>query len=166
MTLVALAACSRRTTVENNGDNPVSQQAPQPQPAPYPMVMGYGAKALPKATAFRMNGDFADKVAVTIGDDGKLKYFPAPSDLTAASAPRDLGHGWWLNRQGLGPNSVFTSFSFDDYRKLPATPSVEDILKAVIPGARVTQLVTLPYPAGEAEAHIDEIREYLKNLKD
>ena len=72
------------------------------------VVVGYNktpaksspSKALPKATAFRMNGDYADNVAVSVGSDGRLTYFPDPSDISADSRPVDLGDGWWLNLTG------------------------------------------------------------------
>ena len=118
---------------------------------------------IPYATAFRMSGDYADNVAVTLNADGSLLYFPDPKDITADSRPVSLGNGWWLNNQGLGPNSVFTTYTFADYAELPAVPDTQQLLKAVIPGAKVTQMVELPYRLGETEGNIDAIKEYLKN---
>ena len=97
-----------------------------------------------------MNGDYAANVAVTLNDDGSLAYYPAPSDITPDSAPFDLGNGWWLNRQGLSANSVFTKWTFDEYAALKTPPSREDIIEAIIPGARVTEMVQLPVKLSEA----------------
>ena len=116
-----------------------------------------------KATAFKMNGNYSDNVAVTISENGRLAYFPAPTDITPASRPVDLGNGWWLNNQGIGPNSVFTSYTFEDYAKLPAVPSQAEIMAAIIPDSRVTEFVQLPWPASEASSHLDEIIDYLKS---
>ena len=118
---------------------------------------------VPKATAFRMNGDFSDNVAITLDSEGNLIYFPAPTDITADSKPLELVDGWWLNRQGIGQNSVFTTYTFAEYSELPAAPSPEQLKKAVIPGSRVTQIYELPYPVGEAYDHISEINTLLKN---
>ncbi len=93
---------------------------------------------LPKKTAFKMSGDYADHVAVTLDGAGNLTYYPAPGDITAASAPVKMGDGWWLNRQGLGPGSVFTRWTFAEYAALKETPSQEEIKAAIIPGACVT----------------------------
>lgn len=93
---------------------------------------------LPKKTAFKMSGDYADHVAVTLDAAGNLVYYPAPSDISAASAPVKMEDGWWLNRQGLGPGSVFTRWTFAEYAALKKTPSQEEIKKAIIPGACVT----------------------------
>lgn len=124
-----------------------------------------GSKYLPKASAFRMSGDYAGNVAVTLGSDGKLIYFPAPSDISRHSKPTDLGDGWWLNNQGISENSVFTRYTFEEYSQLPAAPSAEDLKKAIIPGARILKMVRLPYTVDQAAAHTEEIKEYLRNEK-
>ena len=103
-----------------------------------------------KASAFKMSGDYANNVAVTLDDSGNLVYFPAVSDIRAGSKPTSIGDGWWLNRQGLGPNSVFTKWTFEEYMALPATPSPAEIKSAIIKGAEVTEFRQLPVPAAQA----------------
>lgn len=166
---LAAAACSHKSA-------PAADDAAAGNPPTVvranPAVIGYrggpagkGSKAIPKATAFRMSGDYAGNVAVTLGNDGQLSYFPATTDITSASRPVDLGDGWWLNRQGIGPGSVFTRYSFEEYSALPSTPSPQEIKDAIIPGARVLKMVSLPYSASEAPSHIAEIKAYLENEK-
>ena len=117
---------------------------------------------LPEATAFRMSGDYSKNVAVTLSPDGELQYFPAPSDITADSEPIELGDGWWLNNQGLGPNSVFTKYTFAEYAALPEVPSPEQLKLSVIPGAKVTGFIELPVKIGEANNNIEELKKYVK----
>ena len=118
---------------------------------------------LPNATAFRMSGDYANNVAVTLGQDGELLYFPAPTDITADSEPISLGEGWWLNNQGLGPNSVFTKYTFAEYAALPEVPSPQQLKLSIIPGAKVTGFMELPMKIGEASNNIEAVKEYVKN---
>ncbi|MDE6443403.1 MAG: hypothetical protein K2K64_03125 [Muribaculaceae bacterium] len=130
------------------------------------LVVGSETKAsMPKATAFRMSGDYSQNVAITPGNGTSLIYYPAPSDISEKSAPLELEGGWWLNRQGISSNSVFTSYTFSDYSQLPQVPSVEQLLKSIIPGAKVTQMVELPYTITEASQHIKEINEYLGTVE-
>ena len=103
-----------------------------------------------KATAFKMSGDFAGHVAVTLGSNGRLAYFPAPTDISEYSQPVEIGDGWWFNRQGLGPQSVFTKWTFAEYMALPQTPSADEIKAAIIPDACVTDFRQLPITASEA----------------
>lgn len=110
---------------------------------------------LPNATAFRMSGDYQNNVGITLNQNGVITYFPAPTDITADSAPISLGNGWWLNCQGIGPNSVFTKYTFAEYAELSTIPSPEQLKKDVIPGARVTQFIELPMKLSEALNNID-----------
>lgn len=149
--------CSKKTTT-------VAEPVP-PQPEVVRMVEPTGSRPLGmvlKATAFQMSGDYSNNVAITLNEDGSLAYYPAPSDITENSRPVELSDGWWLNRQGLGPNSVFTRYTFDEFQKLPSVPSQEELKAAVIPGARVTDWKKLSYPAGEAMKYLPQIKEELK----
>lgn len=112
-----------------------------------------GAEAgmpIPNATIFRMNGDYADNVAVTLNTDGTLAYYPDPSDISPNSRPTKLDNEWYLNRQGVGYGSVFTTYTFDEYSRLKQAPSQEQIMQSIIPGARVTEVVVTPLTIGEA----------------
>lgn len=115
------------------------------------------------ATAFRMNGDYESHVAVNVNTEGVLTYFPAPSDISASSAPVAVGNGWWINRQGFGPDARFLRYTFKEYAVLQATPSPSLILESVIPGARVTQFVKLPWNIYEIGDNMAECKAYLNS---
>lgn len=151
-------ACSHKTAetaVPGGYDGPTAEYV---RPA---LIKGSKPAMIPKATAFRMSGDYAGNVAITLDAQGDVTYFPAPSDISENSRPLDLGGGWWLNRQGIGPASVFTKYTFDEYRSLKKAPSAASLKEAVIPGAKVVEMVKLPWSINEAAAHIKEIKDYL-----
>lgn len=106
----------------------------------------------PKAVAYRMSGDYADNVPVTLAADGAIITYPAPTDLTDRSAPLPLADGWWLDRRGISANSVFTRYTYSEYRALPAAPTPAELKASVIPGARVTVTLQLPMTVAEATA--------------
>lgn len=114
-----------------------------------------------KATAFKMSGDYVNNVAVSLDAAGNLTYYPAPSDINANSMPISLGDGWYLNRQGLGPASVFTSYTFKEYAALPQTPSRQQIKDAIIPGAMVTEFTELPCTLSQAQADPAAVKAFL-----
>ena len=114
--------------------------------------------AVVKATAFKMSGDYQDKVAITLSPEGEILYYPAPTDITVNSAPVDLGNGWWLNRQGISAGSVFTKYTFKEYAALKKAPSIAELKAAVIPGAKVTVMRQLPFTASDAMQHLPEIK--------
>ncbi len=167
-----LAACSHHTYSEkdpvvlgypNTSANTTSEM-PDEHPQRIITLTQPIVGMMPKATAFKMSGDYADKVAVTLDSNGKLTYFPAPSDISEASAPTSLGNGWWLNNQGISANSVFTKYTFEEYSKLPSTPSTQQLKDAIISGAKVTNMIQLPYSIGEVNDNLQEAKDYVKNL--
>ena len=167
-TLALVGACSHKSVAmeDTSVAHGYSPQADTPTPLPLPAnvrVMDTPKRKMLQATAFRMSGDFSDNVGITMGENGMPVYFPAPTDITADSKPVSLGNGWWLNRQGIGPNSVFTSYTFARYAELPMAPDIEQLKNSIIPGARVTEMIELPFNAREAEMHLDEIRQYVSD---
>lgn len=151
-----LGACSAKKEAT------VSKAEEVPTIYPAPLIKGGDeARALPKATIFKMNGDYADKVAITLNPDGSLAYYPAPSDITEYTKPYALGNGWYLNRQGLSPNSVFTEYTFDEYKSLKKPPTHQQLKDAVIPGSSVTEFVVLPLNQSEAVANPEICLKYI-----
>lgn len=139
LTLLLLFSCSKKV-------------AEAPETLTVSLAPIAGAAVLPDATVFRMSGDYARNVAITLNADGTPAYYPAPTDLTPESAPLPLEDGWYLNRQGLGSNSVFTSYTFEEYMALPSAPTRQELLESIIPGARVTSFRVLPVKMSDALA--------------
>lgn len=151
-------SCSHKTTSGSRGDNNVG-----PVAEVYPgTVIGSSPRTMPKATVFRIDPAYADKVGITLNSDGSFAYYPAPSDISERSAPVELSGGWWLNRQGLSAGSVFTDWTFSEYSALKATPSREEIKKHIIPGSGMSDFKTLPVDMSKAIADPSVCLEYLK----
>ncbi len=146
-------------------------QAAAPRPAPAPVagpqarVLGGTATDLPRAVAYRTNGDYTDRVAVTLTPDGKLASYPAPTDISASARPLRLHAGFLLDRRGVNARSVFTRYTFDEYAALTAAPSPDSILAAIIPGSAITELLPLPMTTNEAVADTAAVNAYIKELQ-
>ena len=150
--VLMLASCSKKTA-DASGEPQIKLQQT--------VIGGPQAYFIPQATIFKMNGPYENNVAVTLNPDGSLLYYPAPTDLTANSEPYNLGDGWWLNRQGIGSNSVFTKWTFDEYRKLKNTPSREEIKAAIIPGSGISEIKEIPVSVSEARSNPAACRKYI-----
>lgn len=115
--------------------------------------------AIPKAIIYTMNGDWSQYVPVTLSEDGKtLLSFPAPSDITDRQTPVNVGDGYWLDRRGIGPNTVFTRWTYAEYSVLPKAPSPDEIMSNIIPGARITEILELPLTASAASQSPSMVR--------
>lgn len=154
--LAMFCNCSHRTAGDK-GFEPAPLAATR-----YVRPVGTGAAlAIPKATAFKIDPKYADHVAITLNSDGTITYFPAPTDITPDSAPVPLGDGWYLNRQGISSNSVFTNWTFAQYAALKQVPTIAELKQNIIPGARVETFATLPCNVNEAPSKLEMIRKAL-----
>ncbi|MDE7407040.1 MAG: hypothetical protein K2M76_01360 [Muribaculaceae bacterium] len=117
-----------------------------------PILAGGGSVSyIPRAVIYKMNGDYADYVPVTLSADGKtIISYPAPSDVSKASRPVKLDDGYWLDHRGIGEGTCFTSYTYAEYASLKQTPSPSDIMKRLKPEARVTEIVQLPVAVSQA----------------
>jgi len=132
-----LGACSSPKTAENT----TTVTAASGTRTPNAMI--------PKAIAYKTSGNYADNVPVNINPlTGKLASFPAPGDVNpATSAPVQLNDGWLLDRRGVGANTVFTTYTYEQYHALTAVP--DNLLECVIPGSKVTEIIRFPASINE-----------------
>lgn len=106
--------------------------------------------ALPQAQIYRTSTDVDALVPVQVNPvDGSLVSFPAPSDITGAQMPVVLHDGWLLDRRGISPNTRFLTYTYSRYHSLLETPSPAELKAAIVPDARVTEIVSLPYKMSE-----------------
>ncbi len=139
--LTGLSACNR-ASAPVKPENPVSID--QPIAGPDGLLNSSPVNAMPMALIYKMNGDFSQNVPITVSK-GELISYPAPTDLFEGSEPLPLADGFWLDRRGIGPNTRFTSYTYVQYRALQEPPSTAELLKNIIPGAAIIQLVSLPF---------------------
>lgn len=109
---------------------------------------------LPRAVIYRTNGDYDDRVPVTLdATRTSIVSYPAPTDITSASVPLVLADGWLLDRRGgISVNSAFLDWTYAQYAAMSHTPSIAEIMSHIIPEARVTAIRVLPLTATEALA--------------
>lgn len=111
------------------------------------------ASTLPKAIIYKMNGDWAMQVPVTLSADRKsIVSFPDPSDLSSSSMPVSVGDDFWLDRRGVNRNTGFLCYTYEQYAALPSAPAPADLMQMLIPGAAVTEIIQLPMTVSEATA--------------
>lgn len=153
---LTLAAAAALVVAVSGGCSSSKQGLEVTDPAPVAVDMVVPeASVVPRAVIYRTSAPSDSLVPVTVRD-GVLVSFPAPSDL--GDAPVRLADGWLLDSRGVGVDTRFTRFTYDEYRSLPASPSPERILEAVDPSVTVTGIVVLPVAAGAVTpAQADEL---------
>lgn len=127
--------------------------APQPPVHELEALRSGGVQMLPKAVIYRTNGDWRDRVPVTVNPQtGQLVSFPAPSDIAGAQMPIPLADGWLLDTRGVNLDTRFTRYTYAQYAALPQTPSTAQLIDSIIPEARITAIERLPMTLSEARA--------------
>lgn len=108
----------------------------------------------PQAVLYKMSDGCANLVPVTLSDDGtRVIRYPATSDIRPDSKPVHVGDGWYLDRIGVTDNTVFTTYTLDQYSSLPATPTADELMRAIKAGSKVTAIKRLNMTPQQALDH-------------
>lgn len=150
-----LLMCSCRS---NHVDNMTTGQ-----PMPSELLTGQPAMMIPKARIYRMSGDCTDLVPITLGEDGTVISYPAPTDLNSSQMPLPLEDGWYLDRRGIGIGSVLTTYTYTQYEALPSPPSPAQLIQHISRDCHITHIVELPMTQSEASADTIAINNLIKS---
>lgn len=180
--LLTTSACSSKKVISQAEDDNAAEAIVAEEPSvgvsldgDKPIIMRRGLNGLeqpiasvvptasPKGFLYKTSGAYLDNVPIQLSADGlQLISFPAPTDIPLTAEPVELADGWLLSPVGITPSSVFTRWTYAEYRALPQAPTPEEVLAAVIPGAKVTMTMPLPMTTQEAMADTTAVNDYIR----
>lgn len=129
-------------------------------------VSGTGREcSLPHAIVYRTRGDYAALVPVCMSADRTMiTSFPDPRDIRPAGCrPIALEGGYLLDRRGVGRNTVFLDYAFEEYAGLSHAPAPDTLKAHVIDFHPIIGLYVLPISAGEAWSDPSKANAYVRN---
>jgi hypothetical protein len=89
----------------------------------------------PPTIVYKMKKDYSQNVPVILSDDkANIVSYPAVEDVNLNGKyplPTLLNKGYYLDNRGIGPNVAFTLYTYEEYSKLPATPSVNELFISI-----------------------------------
>lgn len=89
--------------------------------------------ALPHVYIYKTTADYSDLVPVTMNPERtRIISYPAKSDIHPSAKPVPLADGWYLDRRGIGPNTVFTDYTYEEYSCLEKTPTASQLMEHII----------------------------------
>ena len=89
--------------------------------------------ALPHVLIYKTKADYSDLVPVTMNPERtQIVSYPAKTDIRPSAKPLPLADGWYLDRRGIGPNTVFTDYTYEEYSSLEKTPTVSQLMEHII----------------------------------
>lgn len=94
---------------------------------------GQQSYALPHVLIYKTKADYSNLVPVTMNPERtRIVSYPAKSDIRPSAKPVPLADGWYLDRRGIGPNTVFTDFTYEEYSSLEKTPTTSQLMEHII----------------------------------
>ncbi len=90
----------------------------------------------PKTIIYKANANLYDKVPVSLSEDKtSITSFPHPKDLIfkgQLALPTKLVKGYYLDNRGVGPNTAFLKYSYQEYAALKKLPNPDELFMAII----------------------------------
>lgn len=90
----------------------------------------------PKVIIYQTKRDYSKLVPVILSDDKKsIESYPDIKDIYFngnLAYPTQLHKSYWLDNRGISINVAFINITYDEYSKLPKTPSPDELMKMVM----------------------------------
>lgn len=146
---VALAGCSPKTAEAIAETPAVAAHAVASRPL----------AALPVQRIYKMSGDYANLVPVTLDANGNLASYPGPRDLSETQKPLALIDGWYLDRRGIAANTAFLDYTYEEYMALDKVPSNAELMAHI----KVRDGITALWDCGRTRRSPEECIQLIRN---
>ena len=108
-------------------------------------VLAQGSSgALPHVIIYKTKLKYRDLVPVTLSKDKKtITSYPGPDDVKTGSGyalPVLLHKGYLLDRRGIGVNSAFLKYTYEQYGDLKSPPSTAELYKMIVDKSPITEI--------------------------
>jgi hypothetical protein len=85
---------------------------------------------------YKTKADYSNNIPITLNENkDKVVAYPSVKDViinNKPAVPDKLADGFLLDNLGISPNTVYTSYTFEEYAQLKAVPSIEELMKRII----------------------------------
>lgn len=89
----------------------------------------------PKVIIYQTRKDYSELVPIILSDDKKsIESYPDVKDIYyngSLAYPTHLHKGYWLDNRGITANVAFLNITYEEYSKLPKTPSPEELMNRI-----------------------------------
>ncbi len=153
-----MVGCSHRTTTDVV-TVPTIKNTARKEPAERRKLDSQPVMALRPMMVYKMSGDYADLVPVTLDSKGKIVSYPDPVDITEGCRPVALGDGWYLDRRGVSASSAFTDYTYAQYHALEQVPPMDTLQSHIV----VRNAIVDIWDCGQKERSIAELQQLVKD---
>ncbi len=121
---------------------------------------------LPKAIVYKTTRDYSNAVPVQMNDERtEIISFPAPSDIYYngnLAKPTALSNGYYLDNRGINANTVFTTYTYEEYSKLKEIPSLITLKSKITELHPITEIYECNARA-EYKNEVKELNQLIQN---
>lgn len=90
----------------------------------------------PKVIIYQTKEDYSKLVPIILSEDRKsVESYPDIKDVFfngVPAYPTQLHKGYWQDNRGITINAAFIKLTYEEYSKLPKTPSPEELFNMII----------------------------------
>jgi hypothetical protein len=112
----------------------------------FSQVVSSSPKGLAPLIIYKTKADYSNNIPVTLNETkDRIVSYPSIKDVIKVgklARPDKLKNGYLLDNFGIGPNTVFTSYTFEDYSKLAEVPSIQEIMNRIIDYKPIIEMYT------------------------
>mgnify|MGYP003290698370 CR=1 FL=1 len=124
------------------------------------LIAGSPSYALAHVIIYKTRADYSNLVPVTMNSERtRIVSYPAKSDIRPSAKPVALADGWYLDKRGIGQNTVFTDYTYEAYSSLEKTPSISELMEHIIDKHPLLDL----RDCGTKPLTVDELNELIAN---
>lgn len=158
LSMLMMTGCSHKTTTDAVAF-PMVQSSVKEELEEHIVRDSKPLMTLRPVIVYKMSGDYADLVPVTLNGNGKIVSYPDPMDITESSRPVALGDGWYLDRRGVTATSAFMDYTYAQYHALEHVPSIETLQSHIVARNAIVSL----WDCGQQERSIKELQQLVKD---
>ena len=120
---------------------------------------------VPGVIIYQTTRDYSKNVPVILSEDKKsIESYPGIKDVYIGEKlayPTSLAKGFWLDNRGINQHVAFLTITYEEYAKLPQTPSAEELIKMVLDDSSLVCM----YKGNARESYRDIVKDLNKKIK-
>jgi hypothetical protein len=140
------SSCSKKVAPQGSSASPQEKQASASVPSA-PCII------------YKTKSDYAKYVPVMLSEDKlKIVSYPDIKDVYykgKLAYPTQLADGFLLDNRGIGPDVAFLSVTYEKYRDLPKTPTMDELMNLILEKDPITEM----YQCGNRSQYADPEKE-------
>lgn len=122
--------------------------------------LAVGTKASPAALVYKTRGDYFQRVPVTMNaSKDSIIAYPDPVDVRLGdqlAVPTKLKKGYLLDNRGIGRNTAFLTYTYQNYAALSKVPSMNQLMDSLLDRNPLTELWDCG-PRSQYKKEVDEL---------